>query len=267
MAIRCRAIWVLVGIGLVLGGCGGAYDEADEGAEDVETAEQMIQSTNGLDSLNGIDSLNGLDSLNGFNPAYGISLTTGLANGVGLMASAAGRKTVEYLVKCALGPTQSITKQDECNTSYTFQGSLGVATSWATGTCGTSCQEAVSACVVAHINTAGLHVPIWLVGDSQQPNLASIGVSLSPSFPHQEGSFFGNVFQSPPKMFYCHGKDFGVNQVPGRIGAGGTLPSTDPFTANNGYCAQNCTPFDTPNQSAGYKACYNYNQVLTVYLQ
>ncbi len=70
---------------------------------------------------------------------------------------------------------------------------------------------------------------------------------------------------SPPKAFYCNGKDFDVGVVPGRLGAGlGDAPYTDPY-GGTGYCRDNCTPADIPNQNAGYKACMGYNHVFTVW--
>ena len=46
-----------------------------------------------------------------------------------------------------------------------------------------------------------------------------MGWGKSSNHPYQEGSFFGNIFTSPPQAFYCNGKDFNVGLVPGRLGA------------------------------------------------
>jgi hypothetical protein len=98
-------------------------------------------------------------------------------------------------------------------------------------------------------------------GDSPAPRLGQ-----SPNYPYQEGSFFGNIFTSPPTMYYCDGKDFAVGVVQGRIGANGT---TGPYTnlSANGRCNYNtfCTPQDMPNQNDGFKACMGYNHVVTVW--
>ena len=92
---------------------------------------------------------------------------------------------VSYLVRCALPANTSITK----GTSYTFQGLLGMAPQWQNGACDTTCQENVSACMLAHVNTAGIHVPLWMVAQN-----AAVGWGQDPEFPNQEGAFFGNVF-------------------------------------------------------------------------
>jgi len=66
-------------------------------------------------------------------------------------------------------------------------------------------------------------------------------------------------------MYYCNGKDFDVGVVPGRIGAGQTSgPYKNPFPAG-GYCRDACTPQDMPHQDDGYKACYGWNHVITVW--
>src|SRR6185295_8566524 len=85
------------------------------------------------------------------------------------------------------------------------------------------------------------------------------------SYPDQEGSFFGNIFVSPPTMYYCNGKDFDVGVVPGRIGAGQNgAPYKNPF-GGNGYCKDNCTPEDIPHENDGYKACIGWNHPVTVW--
>src|SRR5207344_2876251 len=111
---------------------------------------------------------------------------TGLSSTEGLMTTAAGRTTVEYMVRCALPANTSITKQDQNGVSYTFKGSLGFAPEWATGECNTTCQENVSACLIAPGNSSGIHVPLVVV--SQAPR---IRWGMGGHYPHQEGSFFG----------------------------------------------------------------------------
>jgi hypothetical protein len=113
--------------------------------------------------------------------------------------------------------------------------------------------------MVAHINTAGVHIPLWLV-DQQ----AHIGWGLSPSYPNQEGSFFGNIFVSPPQMHFCNGRNFNSGVVPGRIGSGSVVPFKNPWGAS-AMCDQYCTPADIPNAASGYKACAGFNEVVTVW--
>jgi hypothetical protein len=223
-----------------------------------------IATQNGLPAINGLSTQNGLGTQNGLSTQNGLGTQNGLKDGSSLMSTDAGRKTVSYLVKCALPANRSITKKDQYGRSYTFTGALGVAPTWETGSCGQTCQQWVSACIVAHINTAGISVPLWVVATPlSQPQ---IGWGLSPTYPNQEGSFFGNIFVSPPVMHYCNGRNFNVGVVPGRVGSGSTAPYTNPWGYNT-YCDQYCTAADYPNASSGYKACAGYNSVMTVWRQ
>ena len=43
--------------------------------------------------------------------------------------------------------------------------------------------------MLAHVNTAGVHIPLWLVS----PNSA-VGWGLDPGYPNEEATFFGNIF-------------------------------------------------------------------------
>jgi hypothetical protein len=186
------------------------------------------------------------------------------------MTTSAGRSTVSYLVRCALPANASITKKDQNGTSYTFAGELGLAPGWQNGACDTVCQETISACMLAHINTAGVHIPLWVVAQD-----ASVGWSLNSAYPNQEGSFFGNIFVTGAHgaptgtvaAYYCNGIAYNVDVVPGRIGAHQNgAPYADPFPGS-GYCKDSCTPADMPNQGAGYKACNGWNHVMTVWRQ
>lgn len=233
---------------------------------ELATSADELASANGLPALNGLGTNNGLGTQNGLNLNSGLSTQSGLASGTGLMATASGRVIVAYLVRCALPAGRSVSKTDASGTSYTFQGSLGVAPKWETGKCDGTCQAWVSACMVAHINTAGINVPLWIVADSKaQPQ---IGWGLNAAYPYQEGSFFGNIFVSPPKIYYCDGRDFGASVVPGRIGYD---PVNQPFVnpwGQGARCDDHCSKSPSPYQTSGYGACTGGNsKVITVWRQ
>jgi hypothetical protein len=74
------------------------------------------------------------------------------------------------------------------------------------GTCDRSCQEKVSACLIALSNRTGKHVQVSVL--SAAPALLKSVPSLKPGdtdlgFPHQEGVFFGNVFAG--EAYACRG--------------------------------------------------------------
>ena len=126
------------------------------------------------------------------------------------------------MVKCALASGDSLVKSDQYGTAYTFDGGLGVAPGWKTGACDQNCQELISACLMAHVNTYGVHYPIWL--DSAAP---SVGWGLPPSNYKMEGTFFGNIMSTgnmnhgsdvAPLGHYCEADDVLYGRVAGRIG-------------------------------------------------
>ena len=253
-----KVTWLAVSLALAsaLTGCQPQTDTPDP-----ESASSELASSNGLSMLNGLSgnglSGNGLSG-NGLSGngllMDALSGTKALASSSTLMNSATGRTLISYIVKCALPSGHTVTKKDSGGTSYSFPGAIGTAAEWETGTCGTTCQERMSACLLAHVNTSGVHIPIWL--DSE----GAIGWGQSTSYPYQEGSFFGNIFVSPPVAQYCNGKDFDSATVPGRLGANANAPYTDPF-GSPGPCAGYCTA----HGSDGYDKCGNYTHVVTVW--
>src|SRR5205814_8599391 len=100
----------------------------------------------------------------------------------GLLSSTSGRSTMSYLVRCAMPAGSSITQQDANGVSYTFTGEMGMAPQWATNLCDSACQQQLPACMLAHVNTTGQHISLWMDGDS-----AALGRGQSTTFPFQEG--------------------------------------------------------------------------------
>ena len=257
-------------LALVLMGC--AELEGDVGADEV-VDDDALTSDNGLPTVNGLAIANGLPTANGLAIANGLATANGLASTNGLMTTTAGRKQMQYIVRCALPPTASITKKDQNGKSYTFQGLLGLAPAWQNGACDTNCQENVSACLLAHVNTSSIHVPLWIVSSHK-----AVGWGQDPEFPNQEGSFFGNVFMmgahgtDPTKapMYYCTGPKYNVNPPAGRIGSTQTNPPYVNPWGSTGACGAStsrCAPADYPYQADGFKACNGWNNVVTVWRQ
>src|ERR1700735_5640995 len=101
---------------------------------------------------------------------------------------------------------------------------------------------------MAHVNTAGIHIPLWL--DAENP---AIGWAVNPSFPYQEGTFFGNIIDTGPLIdtgkpsvtgpaaYYCGGDGFSggsSGEVAGRLGSNqANSPYSNPF--GNGVLCKN----------------------------
>ena len=202
----------LLALAFAAAGCAPADDVSHESVAEGPAS----SSENGLDSINGLNSFNGLDSINGFNSFNGLATLAGVSTTSGLMTNAAGRTLLSYIVRCALPADRSITKEDPSGTLYTFSGALGLAPGWEDAGATQEDKYWVSSCLMAHINTTGKHIPIYLVG------LSPLGMGRNPSYPIQEGSFVGDLFTSPPVARYCGGRGYGSNVVSGRIGAAQT---------------------------------------------
>jgi hypothetical protein len=115
---------------------------------------------------------------------------------------------------------------------------------------------------MAHINTTGQHIPIYLDGP------APVGWGRNAAYPVEEGTFFGDLFVSPPTGRYCGGRGFGSNVVAGRIGdqAGASVPykvakSPDgTSTRCDMVCARD-------SSGDGYGSCQGINKTITVWRQ
>jgi hypothetical protein len=179
-----KTSWLAASLALAaaLGGCQPSGDAASPAAE------SELGATNGLSMLNGLSMTNGLSMVNGLsgnglsgNGLLMTALKTGVVTGGTFVNSSSGRNTLTYIVRCALPSGHSISAKDSGGTSYSFSGGIGVAPEWETGTCNTTCQERMTACLLAHVNTSGVHIPIWL--DSE----GAIGWGQNSSYPFQEG--------------------------------------------------------------------------------
>ena len=100
--------------------------------------------------------------------------------------------------------------------------------------CDTDCSQAISACMMAHINTSGTHIPLWM--DSPD---SALGWGISPSFPTREGTFFGQIMVTNPQnnldAYFCDGPSTDQNIVPGRLGANqGYVPYANAYPKTAG---------------------------------
>jgi hypothetical protein len=138
-----------------------------------------------------------------------------------LDSDALARTYFHYVVSCALPAGQAIVfPRLAGQTDVTFSGSIGVAASWGEdgGSCDGTCQEWVSACVIARVNHLGAHVPLSLRGGSGALALADGEGAV---FPNREATYYGNVLTSPQAMFGCRttGDDWALISRPCGNGA------------------------------------------------
>jgi len=245
-------------VGLTLGAIVGLVGCAEMSEDADGSDEYAVQSTNGLNglnglSLNGLNGLNGLTALNGLTGLNGLSLNGlsalnglnavhGLAETGGFMTTDPGRKTIAYLVRCALASNDTLVKRDQNGTEYTFAGGLGLCPQWKNGGVASDrgCQNMLSACLMAHLNTSGVHVPLWMTSESP-----AVGWGTSPSYPKQEGTFFGNIIMTgnlsnlampnvnAPVAYFCEGAGISAGVVAGRLTSGASnVPYVNPYGTN-----------------------------------
>jgi hypothetical protein len=166
---------------------------------------------------------------------------------------------LKYVARCALDPSQRLSADSAGSpaapgsdrsapaTATTaavpasgFPGLLGLAPEWLSGTCTGDCQERVSSCLIALVNRTGKHVDVSMI--SAAPSLLE---HLAPNandlrFPHQEGTFFGNVWTN--QTFACQGT--GVRQAPQSKRFCAVEPATCWATGaplvDAGACADSC---------------------------
>ena len=65
-----------------------------------------------------------------------------------------------------------------------FAGGMGLAPEWELNGCGVGCQELVRACMMAHVNTKGRRIGLWMVGPTP-----ALGWGYTSDYPYQEGLF------------------------------------------------------------------------------
>ena len=221
--------WMSVGAPLLAGLLGGCapVDEAEmvglaggrsqalvsEGSR----AEQPPTTEGGGLNLNGLG-LNGL-AMNGLS-FNGLSF-----NGLGLNGLAASTFTawfnaypasdtdmvMRYVVKCALAEGESRSWTNPLTqTSYTWHGQLGLTQGWASGQPATEQeQQVITACLAAHANKYGAHVPISLLGETAQGEPIPVQEGELETFSQEEGAFFGNLFQGEG-IFACQSPSYAI---------------------------------------------------------
>jgi hypothetical protein len=118
------------------------------------------------------------------------------------------QQVMGYLVSCALAPGQSVTWRPASSVgpppaATSWQGALALCPQWHDGgiASDTSCQELVSACLLARNNASGVEVQISLRGrDASESYFGSSDVRMGDVvhpehelYRWREGAFFGNI--------------------------------------------------------------------------
>jgi hypothetical protein len=164
------------------------------------------------------------------------------------------REALKYITSCAL-PESAHIQFSVDGVNYNYKGQLALAPEWGVsgGSCNQSCQEWVSACLMARLDYLGEQVTISLRGD--KPTLVPSPVELK-FFTYREASYFGNVFVDPQVRDAC--------VSPGRSGIPRVCgPTLDDCAVDViGDCGSVC---DAPAADGGYRNCRDHARVNGVF--
>ncbi|KFE67785.1 Gamma-glutamyltranspeptidase [Hyalangium minutum] len=178
----------------------GRMEESGESMVTPSTAKQELTESNGL-TVNGL-TVNGL-TVNGLT-VNGLTVNGLTVNGLSSSAFASwfsrdvalNNMLMKYMVQCALPAGETRTYRElETGTAYTWEGSLGLAPGWVRGhDFSVEEQQLVSACLAAHVNKYGMHVPLSVLGLKAERQPIAYSQEELESFPRREACFFGNLF-------------------------------------------------------------------------
>ena len=121
-----------------------------------------------------------------------------------LASTAAKRKQLTYLVRCAL-PADVALYADIEGERFTFPGSIGLAPRWLTEAMTPSEERWVSACLLAHVNYFGKHVRISIRATGVAVPELQASADEQQTYTIFEGGFFGNLFAPTPVAYTCQG--------------------------------------------------------------
>lgn len=196
---------LLLGAQMLAAGCGPAQEpsalshqtqavQSDDNTADATSSNGL--SVNGI-SVNGL-SVNGLSvngiSVNGLSTA---GVNTGDFSGWFQTDPQKNDTLMRYMVRCGVAAGRSVTYTEPgTGTVHTWQGLLGLTPDWASGQPVTEAeQQVMTACLGAHVNKYGAHVPISVLGRTAKGQALTIGQDELTTYAMKEGCFFGNLFK------------------------------------------------------------------------
>jgi hypothetical protein len=225
-----------------LAACGPIAEEG-RATQDVTRVDQWLRasglSTNGL-SVNGL-STNGL-SIDGLSSH---ALDSAAFSSWFNQSPALSEVVMEYVVRCAVPKNRTLTYRNPVTARvYRWGGHLGLARDWSAGHPATEReQQAVSACLAAHVNKFGLHVPLSVLGRTARGKPVPYTARELERFSVREACFFGNVFNGTGVYAANDRPLLGSTESTSRAcGLASQAQSTDcsPL-AHVGFCSELCT--------------------------
>jgi hypothetical protein len=201
----------------------GENEDANLGASEDEVVDKAFRRFNGFKRMNGLKRFNGVVSVSGFSTAK----LEGNTTYSGVARTSIGKDTVRYLVECALPTGDAVFIGPN-----RFYGSVGLAPEWKLNSCSTTCQEKVTACMLALTNGPGKTVEVELAG--------SAPLGYGHGFSGQEATFFGNIFAATPRVYFCFGSSLYTTRMCQDYEA--NAPNSCPYFEARGLFCENYGP-------------------------
>lgn len=222
------------------------------------------------------------------------------------------RQVLKYVYECAMPPGTPIvldpkTQADPAGANVALDGLIGLAPEWgqAGGACNESCQQWVTACVLARTNAYGVKVDISMRAPDDAPQHVKVALAVKGNegevgtergdYTIFEGAFFGNLFKQSvrkvgdqelkimtPHFYACSGTGSNVPELSRRFnanqGAGGPIEVVGPCLKQPLYPHSACEEVSSGAEAGAVKKCYPntslerqpdtlYREVITVYLK
>ncbi|XXF75447.1 hypothetical protein P2318_20525 [Myxococcaceae bacterium GXIMD 01537] len=212
-AVRCRGSATIAGPGLLAlmllvaggAGCGPALEEA--GSEQPETQTAALESDEASGGEAERASANGI-TVNGIT-VNGITVNGITVNGLTTAAVNSARFTqwfrqdpeasdllMQYVTRCGLKQGKRIRyTAPDTGITYTWEGLLNLTPRWASGRKASKKElELMTACLAAHANKYGQHVPLSILGENAEGDTIDFTWRELVTYSRHEGCFFGNLF-------------------------------------------------------------------------
>jgi hypothetical protein len=125
-----------------------------------------------------------------------------------MAATADGRAALHYAIVCALTDHQSVSVVVG-GTLYSYQGYLGLASTWLASSLSTAEQQQVSACILSLVNLTGTAINISMRGGPLGYDTGELT-----NYTIEEGAFWGNLFLGGSSYgSACNGVDQAARDV------------------------------------------------------
>jgi hypothetical protein len=187
-------------------------------------------------------------------------------------STAASRRVLAAVVRCALGSTQTITFSI-AGVSYTASGGIGLAPGWTAAALTATQASWVSACLFAHMNDATSLV--WISVRGSESTLSPTTIETT-GYRVEEGAFWGNAFvdRGTIAAYSCIGADQAIDDsygdLPQRRCAhwGGSVSSNTSACGMHyaGACRSACSSQTAPYTGCTFQGSTAAKQVTTTFL-